>query len=127
MLQQEFIDQTGYTPTESEWKTINEMYMRAGSIDKDTFCKEWLAIHESELFQHFYTQFNNFWIQYDVHKALIKETAELLIRQAEECSEDEMYHQACKMIGQKAVVAYKIDNDYELNKFDKMYIKENLQ
>jgi hypothetical protein len=31
------------------------------------------------------------------------------------------------MIGQKAVVAYKIDNDYELNKFDKMYIKENLQ
>ena len=126
MTKQEFIERTNYNPTDEEFNSINEMYMQAGNMDKDVFCKEWNEVHESELFKHFYKQFNNFWIQYDFHKDLLKETAELLVRQAEECSEDEMYHQACKLIGQKAVVSYKIENDYELNKFDKEYIKNNL-
>lgn len=127
MTKQEFIERTNYTPTDEEFNSINEMYMDAGDMDKDMFCKEWLEHKDSVLLNKFFNQATGFHVQCDFYKELLKETAELLVRQAEECSEDEMYHQACKLIGQKAVVYYKIENDYELNKFDKEYIKNNLQ
>ena len=41
MTRQEFIDRTGFTPTEDHFKAIHEEYMAAG-VDKDTFCERWL-------------------------------------------------------------------------------------
>ena len=40
MLKQEFIDRTGYKPTEQEFEEINTLYM-ATDDDKDTFCMKW--------------------------------------------------------------------------------------
>lgn len=43
MTRQEFIDRTGFTPTEDHFKAIHEEYMAAGDgVDKDTFCERWL-------------------------------------------------------------------------------------
>ncbi len=43
MTRQEFIDRTGFTPTEDHFKAIHEDYMAAGDgVDKDTFCESWL-------------------------------------------------------------------------------------
>lgn len=43
MTRQEFIDRTGFTPTEDHFKAIHEEYMAAGAgLDKDTFCERWL-------------------------------------------------------------------------------------
>lgn len=44
MTRQEFIDRTGFTPTEDHFKAIHEEYMAAGGdgVDKDTFCERWL-------------------------------------------------------------------------------------
>lgn len=43
MTRQEFIDRTGFTPTENHFKVIHEDYMAAGEgVDKDTFCESWL-------------------------------------------------------------------------------------
>lgn len=43
MTRQEFIDRTGFTPTEDHFKAIHEEYMAAGAgVDKDAFCESWL-------------------------------------------------------------------------------------
>lgn len=40
MMMSEFIERTGFEPTEEEYRSIEEEYM-GGSDDKDTFCKNW--------------------------------------------------------------------------------------
>lgn len=43
MTRQEFIDRTGFTPTEDHFKAIHEEYMAAGDgVDKDIFCERWI-------------------------------------------------------------------------------------
>lgn len=43
MTRQEFIERTGFTPTEANFTLIHEEYMEAGEdVDKNTFCKNWL-------------------------------------------------------------------------------------
>ena len=43
MTRQEFIDRTGFTPTEDHFKAIHEEYLAAGDgVDKDTFCDRWI-------------------------------------------------------------------------------------
>lgn len=43
MTRQEYIDRTGFTPTENHFKVIHEDYMHAGDgVDKDAFCESWL-------------------------------------------------------------------------------------
>lgn len=49
MLQKEFEDRIGRSVTEQEYVEANAMYMAAGDIDKDTFCREWLNIGSSVL------------------------------------------------------------------------------
>lgn len=43
MTKQEFIERTGFTPTDAHFALIHEEYMEAGqNVRKDQFCKEWL-------------------------------------------------------------------------------------
>lgn len=43
MTKQEFIERTGFIPTDANFELIHEEYMEAGDgVDKDTFCKKWL-------------------------------------------------------------------------------------
>lgn len=43
MTKQEFIERTGFTPTDVNFALIHEEYMEAGpNVEKDQFCKEWL-------------------------------------------------------------------------------------
>ena len=50
MTRQEFIDRTGFTPTEDHFKAIHEEYMAAGDgVDKDTFCARWIKNNGMQL------------------------------------------------------------------------------
>ena len=40
MMKSEFIERTGFEPTEAEYREIEAEYMRC-DIDKDEFCKTW--------------------------------------------------------------------------------------
>lgn len=41
MMKSEFIERTGFEPTENEYKQIEQEYMGT-YIDKDQFCKQWI-------------------------------------------------------------------------------------
>lgn len=57
---------------------------------------------------------------------LIRQTAYLLIRKADEWCDEEAYFQAVLLIGRSECIKYKLDNNLELDKQDKEYIKELL-
>lgn len=48
MLVQEFIDRTGYQPSDLEWEQINQTYSDC-SLDKDQFCSVWLSMNKEEV------------------------------------------------------------------------------
>lgn len=49
MTRKEFEDRIGRKVSESEFVEANAMYMMAGELDKDEFCREWLKIGSSKL------------------------------------------------------------------------------
>ncbi len=126
---QEFTERTGYTPcTEEEWKAIEMMYLEAGeSVDKDLFCKEWLEHRESNLLRIFYKRAMDKAETLEYFNDLRTQTAKFLLDKDADLEDNDIYWQAVKLIGQKRVVLYKIEQGYELNQDDKDYIKDNLQ
>lgn len=57
---------------------------------------------------------------------LIKQTAYLLIRKADEWIDEEAYFQAVLLIGRSECIRYKFDNNLELDKQDKEYIRDRI-
>ena len=47
MLQKEFEDRIGRKVTTEEYVEGNAVYMMAGELDKDEFCREWLEIGDT--------------------------------------------------------------------------------
>jgi len=129
MNQQEFTQRTGYTPaTEEEWKAIEMMYLEAGeSVDKDLFCKEWLEHKDSNLLRIFYKRAMDKAETLEYFNDMRTETAKFLIDKANDLGDSDLYWQAVKLIGQKRVILYKIEKDYDLNRDDKEYINDNIQ
>lgn len=125
---QEFTERTGYTPaSDAEWNAIEMMYLQSGeSVDKDLFCKDWLKHKDSRLLRAFYK------LALDRSEALYNykwqctKTAKLIINKGADFDIN-LYKQAVKLIGQKQVVLYKIEQGYELTQDEKDYIKDNLQ
>lgn len=57
---------------------------------------------------------------------LIRQTAYLLIRKADEWCDEEAYFQAVLLIGRSECIRYKFDNNLELDKQDKEYIRDRI-
>ena len=64
MLQKEFEERIGRSVSEEEYVEANAMYMAAGEMDKDEFCREWEQIGESALVQGLFEK------AYDLNAAL---------------------------------------------------------
>lgn len=128
MTVKEFTERTGYTPCDKEeWKAIEMMYLEAGeSVDKDLFCKEWLAHKDSNLLRIFYKRAMSNSEALDYFKEKYDEMTKFLLDKNASLNDDDIYWQAVKIVGQKRVVEYKIAQEYPLNPHDKEYIKNNL-
>lgn len=57
---------------------------------------------------------------------LLRQTAYLLIRKADEWCDEETYFQAVLLIGRSECIRYKFDNNLELDKQDKEYIRDRI-
>lgn len=64
MLQKEFEERIGRSVTQEEYVEANAMYMAAGEMDKDEFCREWMQFGQSRLVQCLYNT------AYNLNKAL---------------------------------------------------------
>ena len=133
MTQKEFENRTGMTLSADEYAGIEAVYMAAGEMDKDVFCAEWKKIGGSRLVMELFGEvmrqrgeiahLNG---EEQESRKLLSETAEYLIEKSSERDDIGMRRQACRLIGEREVVMYKLNYYQALCDEDIVWIREQL-
>ena len=133
MNKQEFIERTGLAPTNEEYQTIEALYMAAGEMDKDEFCKEYkkhgasqlvsTLLKETKILKGQLEERNN--ELDDCHEQKLA-VAEFLIGKAHAHEDTDLYKQAIKMVGQQKTTLITLTIGLPLWEQDIEYIKTNL-
>ena len=129
MTREEFTQRTDIHPCDGLWKEIHALYVVCG-MDEKTFCKDYKEHYESIIMSKMETLALENKLKGELLEAedtkdeLIRQTAYLLIRKADEWSDEETYFQAVLLIGRSECIRYKFDNNLELDNQDKEYIRE---
>ena len=125
MTQQEFTKLTGYTPaTQEEFQAIHKMYMDAGSMSKEVFCKHWVALHENDLFRTFYYKSKELEKKCERLESVINDAFEMVLDKANDAdAHDDFDDIAVVLKDRKSVIRHKLNHNYELTEDDKEYIK----
>lgn len=133
MTQKEFEIRTGLTVSADEYAGIEAVYMAAGEIDKDVFCAEWKKIGGSRLVMELFGEVMRQRGEIERLKGdeqesrkLLGEAAEYLIEKSSERDDIGMRRQACRLIGEREVVMYKLNYDQTLCDEDLVWIREQL-
>ena len=141
MLQKEFEERIGRSVSEQEFIEANAMYMAAGDIDKDTFCREWKQIGESPLVRGLFDTAYNLNQALQEHKLMVNECREMLSDAADamleicngildgktvEHTTQELTKKAWWLVGQKEVTKRRVQNGYRLDDKDRATIINNL-
>lgn len=142
MLQKEFEDRIGRKVTTEEYVEANAVYMMAGELDKDEFCREWLKIGSSKLVQCLFGKAHSLDQDLQEQKLMLKESKEMLSDAAdamlevadanlgcttEEWTAQELTKKACWLVGQKEVTRRKVSSGYRLDDKDRETIINNLK
>lgn len=133
MTQKEFENRTGLTVSADEYAGIEAVYMAAGEMDKDVFCAEWKKIGGSRLVMELFGEVMRQRGEIERLKGdeqesrkLLGEAAEYLIEKSSERDDIGMRRQACRLIGEREVVMYKLNYDQALCDEDLVWIREQL-
>ena len=147
MLQKEFEERIGRKVTESEYVEANAVYMTAGDIDKDEFCKEWMQFGQSKLVQGLFETAYRMNQAHQEDALIINETREMLSDAADAMLEiadgllvgktaehetpggyavEELTRKAWWLVGQKEVTRRRVKNGYTLDDKDRETIIKNL-
>ena len=142
MLQKEFEERIGRSVTQEEYVEANAMYMAAGEMDKDEFCREWMQFGQSRLVQCLYNT------AYNLNKALqeqqlmtnecqemLSDAADAMLEIADgllggetaEHTTQELNKKAWWLVGQKEVTRRKVQKGYRLDDKDRETIINNLK
>lgn len=133
MTQKEFENRTGLTVSADEYAGIEAVYMAAGEMDKDVFCAEWKKIGGSRLVMELFGEVMRQRGEIERLKGdeqesrkLLGEAAEYLIEKSSERDDNGMRREACRLIGEREVVMYKLNYDQALCDEDIVWIREQL-
>ena len=134
MTRKEFEECTGLQVSAVEFCTINDIYMAAGEMDKDTFCKEWKQHGESKLLAELWHRVKR---EHDIRKEKKEECDKLyrerweivdfLLERAQKFGDEELLLKAIDMVGHAEVIRRKLTLEMPLWERDRAYIKENLK
>lgn len=133
MTKKEFEERTGYVFDDAEWRGIEAMYMAAGEMDKDAFCRHWKECGKNPLTQELSRQCQS-WEEscsdYEEQVADMederREIAAQLLGKSCAYQDTDFRHMAVRLIGEKEVVSLKVKMGLPLWEEDKEYILESL-
>lgn len=142
MLKKEFEERIGRSASLDEFTEANGMYMAAGEMDKDEFCREWKQVGQSRLVQCLYNTAYNLNEVLQEKNLLLSEAHELrseigdrlllitddaLSGAPQKSLTHELESLTYWILGQKEVVCRKVKKDYLLNDNDREFIIESLR
>lgn len=127
MTKLEFTQRTEIEPTDEEFKSINEMYLEAGDMDKDVFCKDYKEHHDSTLLATFFRQAENLKSKLDDMRDERNSLVDFLLDRAQCFGDVELLHKAIQLVGHDKVIKRKLRMDLPLWDEDKKYIIDNIK
>lgn len=132
MTREEFTQRTGMEVETMQYATIEQVYMYT-ELDKDDFCADYKKHGDSVIISHLVNALDKITcetgraqVSLKAYERLMKGVAEMLIRKAEEDMDEELYKSAIDIIGRSECIKYKLNNNLELDKQDKEYIRERI-
>lgn len=126
MQREEFENRMGNTVTPEAYEDIENLYIAAGDIDKDTFCDDYKLHGASKILAGLWERYK---IQRDalqVYKKEHQQAAELLVKISWDHGVKEAEEQAYTMIGQRGIIKAKIQRGIGLTSEEKDYIISKL-
>ena len=134
MTRKDFEERTGLQVSAVEFCTINDIYMAAGEMDKDTFCREWTRHGESKLLAELWHSVKR---EHDMGMekkdecdrlyAERWEFVDFLLERAQKFGDEELLKKAISMVGHAGVIRRKLALGMPLWELDIEYIKKNLE
>lgn len=121
MLQHEFEDRIGREVSRKEYIKANALYMSAGNIDKDDFCKEWDKIKDSKVLKIFDCDLSYCKESLDDLRIACLRSAALLLDYLHEnldINDPRIVTAARTHTSSRDVARYRLENGYELDKED---------
>jgi len=127
MQKQEFTQRTGIELTDAEYKEVELMYLEAGNMDKDEFCKDYKKHHESTLLATYFRQAENLKSKLDDMRDERSKLVDFLLDRAQCFGDVELLHKAIQLVGHDKVIKRKLRMDLPLWDEDKKYIIDNIK
>lgn len=134
MTQQEFNERTGIVVSAEDFDRIHDMYMAAGEMDKDEFCREFRAHGHSPLVAELFKTCQNLedqrLEQVDKRRALedrCHTIAGRLLDWHDVNTGFDVHWCATDLIGLRDTVRYKLEKGYPLGEEDRNYLLEELK
>ncbi len=134
MTQQEFTDRTGLRVTDEEYREIEEMYMAVPDMEKDEFCRHWTLCGGNPLAMGLARRATALGGSLEKSRRELAdirrqtgELADFLIGKSCVHNDTDLYHEAVRMAGQRAVTIRKVQMGLPLWQEDVDYINENLK
>lgn len=136
MLQKEFEVLTGRLITAEDYRLVENLYIAAGNIDKDGFCKEmramcqWDGANDHIELRQCLKEIGRHVGAKDAELSFLKKTvgnkqrelAEFLVGKACAYEDSDFYWEAVKLIGQREVALMKLRMELPLWDEDKKYL-----
>ena len=136
MTHQEFNELMGCIATEEEFNKANFLYMKAGEMTKQEFCKEYKKIGASPLLDELHNAMADMSarmyscdLEADCLREARKADARAIINLMEEYGylQDVYLYMLKNMISHKEAICHKIANGLDLANLDKTYIANHLE
>ena len=137
MTIEEYSTLMGYEETceMAEYETADFIYMMAGNMDKQTFCRNYKKSGEcTELILVLADTAKNKDITLRKHLAKERQIAHAILREADtvrstglEESAEQLDRMAANLIGRKDCITWKLHKGFALSEDDNEYIKDNLK
>lgn len=131
MTQQEFESRTGEKVTAAAYATVEEIYLNAGSIDKDVFCREWKKHGSSLLLGIYFHQYLDNKKKVEKANKEWSDMVDWLITMAhldlEEDKRSQALHKKAVSMSSHGYVALRtLELDFNLFEEDIIWIKDHL-
>lgn len=126
MLREEFENRMGNTVTPEAYEDIEDLYISAGDIDKDTFCDDYKLHGASKILTEIWKRYKITRDALKIYKKEHQAAAEMLVKLSNDYDIVEAEDLARTMINDRGVIRYKLEHGIALTSEEKAFILEKI-
>lgn len=122
MQKNEFEQRTGIELTDEQYQRVEDLYLNAGNMDKDEFCKDYKKHGESVILNTYFKQSEEQRNRLDTYREKQITMAHFLIKKSMVGGDKDMIQMAISLIGEQKYIQHKLKKGYNLFDSDKELI-----